>query len=95
MAKYEITQRCSVGAVGEVINVDGDLTPRQSVYLKPLNPKVEVVSNAELDALKAENEALKAELDALKTEKKLEVATPSDGDVTTQSTQKRPKGSRI
>jgi hypothetical protein len=27
--------------------------------------------------------------------KKLEVATPSDGDVTTQSTQKRPKGSRI
>ena len=80
MAKYEITQRCSVGAVGEVINVDGDLTPRQSVYLKPLNPKVEVVAGADvkaLEALKAENEALTKELEALKAEKTLEVATPT------------------
>ena len=79
MAKYEITQRCSVGAVGEVINVDGDLTPRQSVYLKPLNPKVEVLAGADvkaLEALKAENEALTKELKALKAEKTLEVATP-------------------
>ena len=65
MAKYEITQRCSVGAVGEVINVDGDLTPRQSVYLKPLNPKVEVLAGADVKAL-----------EALKAEKTLEVATP-------------------
>ena len=80
MAKYEITQRCSAGAVGEVINVDGDLTPRQSVYLKPLNPKVEVLAGADvkaLEALKTENEALTKELEALKAEKTLEVATPA------------------
>ncbi len=75
MAQYEITQRCSVGNIGEVIDVDGELTARQSVYLKPVNPKIEVVSNAELEALKAENESLKAELEALKAGG--EVATPT------------------
>ncbi len=72
---YEVLRTGSYGKKGDVIKLEGDLTERQKIMLKPYEKPVSTDEQGE-KKLKAEIEKLKAENAKLKAEKKLEVATP-------------------
>lgn len=86
--KYKVKSNRIGKEVGSIVEYDHEPCAEFLACLEDVNAELVVSDSEQLEALKADNEALKAD-------KTLEVATPSDGDVTTQSTQQRPKRSRI